>query len=122
ELTDIVEEGAIDLDLDIGEEEPVKGEENFEIEDEIDFNEEFELEMDAPADDVSVDPVETIEPAWESSVSQEQIEAALERVIEKKFAEKIDPILFEVIERVIEQEIAKIKESLLKDLAQMRNV
>jgi hypothetical protein len=97
ELTDIVEEGAIDLGLDIVEEESVKGEENFEIEDEIDFNEGFELEIDSPVDDVPVDPIETIEPAWESSVSQEQIEAALERVIEKKFAEKIDPILFEVM-------------------------
>ncbi|WP_300464739.1 hypothetical protein [Desulfobacula sp.] len=119
ELTDIVEEGTIDLDLGIVEETPVKDEENFEIEDEIDFNEGFEIEIDSPADEVPMAPIETIEPAWESSVTQEQIAAALERVIEKKFAEKIDTLLFEVMERVVEQEIARIKKRLLKDLDQM---
>lgn len=53
------------------------------------------------------------------SVSDEQIEAALERVIEKKFAEKIDPLLFDTMERVILQEIKKLKTALLKDMDQI---
>lgn len=52
-------------------------------------------------------------------VSEEQIEAALERVIEKKFAEKIDPLLFDTMERVILQEIKKMKAALLKDMDQI---
>jgi hypothetical protein len=52
----------------------------------------------------------------EMSVSEAQIEAALERIIEKKFAEKIEPLLFDTMERVILQEIQKIKTALLKDM------
>ncbi|MFN2435995.1 MAG: hypothetical protein ABR513_02810 [Desulfotignum sp.] len=50
------------------------------------------------------------------SVSEAQMASALERVIEKKFAEKIEPLLFETMERVILQEIQKIKTTLLKDM------
>ena len=45
-------------------------------------------------------------------MSPEQVEVALERVIEKKFADKIEGILFEVMEKVIEKEITEIRESL----------
>ena len=55
----------------------------------------------------------------EGSVSQEQIEVALERIIEKKFSEKIDVILFDVMERVISREIREIRENLQKDLNQI---
>ena len=54
-----------------------------------------------------------------AAVSQQQMEAALERVIEKKFSEKIDVILFEVMERVISKEIKEIRENLQKDLDQI---
>ena len=54
-------------------------------------------------------------------MSQEQVEAALELVIEKKFADKIEIILHEVTEKVIEKEIVEIKKSLQKDLDQMGN-
>ncbi len=50
------------------------------------------------------------------NISSEQVETALERVIEKKFAQKIESILFEVMERVIEKEIAEIRATLQKDL------
>ena len=45
----------------------------------------------------------------------------MERVVEKKFADKIETILFEVMEKVIEKEIKEIKESLQKDLDQIGN-
>ncbi len=51
-----------------------------------------------------------------TSVSRADVEAALERVIEKKFSQTIEPILFEVMEKVIGKEIADIKASLQKDL------
>lgn len=54
-------------------------------------------------------------------ISMEQLETALERVIERKFAEKIDAVLFEVMESVIKKEIDSLKEKLLKDLDQIGN-
>ena len=52
-------------------------------------------------------------------ISSDMVEAALERVIEKKFSGKIETILFEVMEKMIEKEIKEIKESLQKDLDQI---
>ncbi len=51
-----------------------------------------------------------------ADVSLDMVEKALENVIEKKFAGKIESILFEVMEKVIEKEIKEIKDSLQKDL------
>ena len=44
------------------------------------------------------------------------IEAVLEKLIEKKFSEIIEKILFEVTEKVIKREIEDIKAGLKKDL------
>ncbi|MDA3915841.1 MAG: hypothetical protein PF690_02600 [Deltaproteobacteria bacterium] len=72
-------------------------------------------------EDITVDKPET-EPDLDKVVpdsfiiDQEQIETVLERIIEKKFAGKIESILFEVMENVIEKQIVEIKESLQKDL------
>ena len=79
-----------------------------------DMEEVSDIEMDIE-DIESDDPVQDDLPE-EMPVSQEQIEAALERVIEKKFAQKIEPLLFDTMERVILQEIQKIKTALLKDM------
>ena len=57
----------------------------------------------------------------EIKIDQAQIEVILERIIEKKFADKIESILFEVMENVIEKQIIEIKESLQKDLEQIGN-
>jgi len=54
-----------------------------------------------------------------AAISPQQVEAALERVIEKQFADKIEPLLFDTMERVILQEIKKIKKTLLKDMDQI---
>ncbi|MCA1787228.1 MAG: hypothetical protein LC657_14745 [Desulfobacteraceae bacterium] len=54
-----------------------------------------------------------------AAVSQQQLEAALERIIEKKFSQKIEAILFDVMERVISKEITEIRENLQKDLDQI---
>jgi hypothetical protein len=93
ELTDIVEEDAPGLSIEITTEDQIEVEEKIEV---------------AAIPDLSV--------------TQEQVEAALERVIEKKFADKIEAILFEKMEKVIEREIADIKNRLQKDLDQIGNV
>jgi len=103
-----------------------------ELEDETSSNEDFEFEsndliedpIDNPADDpaddlmddISIEQDQEIVSPQELSLPQEQLEAALERVIEKKFGDKIETLLFEVMEKVIEKEIAKIKESFQKEL------
>jgi hypothetical protein len=48
-------------------------------------------------------------------VSAEQLDAALERVIEKVYGEKIEGLLFEAIEKKITREIERLKTALLKD-------
>ena len=48
-------------------------------------------------------------------VSDEQIDAALERVIKKMFHEKIDHLLVEVIEKTVKKEIERLKGILLED-------
>jgi phage gp29-like protein len=50
------------------------------------------------------------------SLTQEQLEAAIERVIEKKFSRQIEKLLFEVTETVIKREIGAIKAELKKEL------
>lgn len=108
------EEETMDFDLDI------VAEENTEVEkdlpsDTMEFvSKGLELETD-DFEGSGVEEVETQASVQDYNVSQEQIEAALERVIEKKFADKIDGILLDVMENVIGKEISKIKESLLKD-------
>lgn len=62
------------------------------------------------------------ESVTESTLTREQLDAALERVIEKKFAGTIEKILFEVMEKVIEKEIADIRERLQKDLDDLGSV
>ncbi|MBU1713291.1 MAG: hypothetical protein KKD47_09320 [Proteobacteria bacterium] len=70
------------------------------IEDEIgvpgDISETVELDL-APGES------ETI------SVSAKQLEEAIERVVQKMLGEKIDGILFKVIERAVSQEIIRLK-------------
>jgi len=76
--------------------------------------------MDLNLDIVRVDADEETEDL-PFSLTSEQVEAALERVIEKQFADQIQTILFQVIEKVIEREITGIRESLQKDLDQIEN-
>ena len=121
ELMDIVEDQSAASDLDSVMEEGINSGENLELEDDIYFKEGLELEMNDPEDEVPVESIAVTEPGMELSVSQEQLEAALERVIEKRFADKIDILLIEGMEKVIKKEIVEIKERLQKDLDQMEN-
>jgi hypothetical protein len=73
-----------------------------------DFVDSLGMELDAK-DDISEDVLEA------EKVSDEQIEAALERVIKNMFYEKIDGILVEVIEKTVTREIERLKSLLLQD-------
>ncbi len=142
ELTDIVsEEGSdldlddasedIDFDLDDTEVQSLDATDDFIDEEVSSFDDEPELEELQLPEEVSVDePVVEKAAAGismtdvsvpELNVGIEDIEAALDRVIEKKFGDKIETILFEVIEKVIEKEIIQIKNSLKLDLDQVEN-
>jgi len=111
ELTDVVEDGD-DMDQtlsdDIFSDDEMPDENLVELTDVDDFNEIEDMDKAVAVDEISVPD--------EISVSDEKIQTALERVIEKKFAQKIEPLLFETMERVILQEIQKIKTTLLKDM------
>jgi len=50
------------------------------------------------------------------SLDRSDMEAVLEKLIEKKFSETIEKILFEVMEKVITREIEEIKAGLKRDL------
>ncbi len=92
----------------------------------IDFDAEFDQEVsmdpslkDDFADSLGIE-LETGEDIPEGSleagrVSDEQIAAALERVIKKMFYEKIDGILVEVIEKTVKREIERLKNILLEE-------
>ena len=71
-----------------------------------------------PGDLFSQDVPLAMENSEESmpELEQHDLEAALEKVIEKKFSETIEKILFEVMEKVIKKEIEEIKAGLQKDL------
>lgn len=56
-----------------------------------------------------------------SGLTVEQLDAAIERVVEKKFSRQIEKILFEVTEKVIKKEIVDIKAGLQRDLDDIDN-
>ncbi len=128
ELTDIAEDENISLDPDIEDELPhdIIEMEVEESETEESETEEFETD-EFETDEFETEDVEQTEDDFNKAaiqdldIDQEQIESVLERVIEKKFYGKIENILFEVMENVIEKQIIEIKESLQKDLDQIDN-
>ena len=70
------------------------------------------LAEEPPADG----PDEAAKPtALPATISETQLENALENVIRKMFAEKIDVLINEAIEKTVSAEIEKLKNELLKD-------
>ena len=73
-----------------------------------DFADSLGIELDSK-EDISKDLFEP------GSITDEKIEAALERVIKKVFYEKIDGLLAGAIEKTVTREIEKLKKALLED-------
>jgi len=122
ELTDIIGDDTAILDMDSIKAKGFKSEENLELEDDTSFTEGTELKMEDPVNEKPLESDVVAAPDMQFSVPQEQLEAALERVIEKKFADKIEFLLLEGVEKVIKKEIIEIKERLQKDLDQLEIV
>ncbi|MFA5905306.1 MAG: hypothetical protein WC836_15340 [Desulfobacula sp.] len=112
DLTDIVNDKGMDLNPDIEKVETESSDEDFDT----DFEPEEKL-ITAPVMNHDDERAPNV-----TSLTSEQIETALEKIIEKQFADKIETLLFQVMEKVIEREIAGIRESLQKDLDQIGNV
>ncbi len=72
-------------------------------------------EIDSGAFEEAEDP--EFESEGMASVSPEQLEAALERVIDRIFTERIEGILREVIEKTVSEEIQKLRGALLENIA-----
>jgi hypothetical protein len=102
----LFDDGDLDFDLDLDETIARVSEQENEISESI-----------LPIAPVSGAPVTAIEP----TVTQEQVDAALERVIEKKFAKIIEKSLLEVMEKVLEREIVDIRKRLQNDLDELSN-
>jgi hypothetical protein len=62
-------------------------------------------------------PLDTSEPDVKETIplTDEQVEAALERTIEKIYAEKIEQLLIQTIEKTVKMEIQRIKQALMED-------
>jgi hypothetical protein len=85
-----------------------------------DFVDSLGMEIDAEDGDESEPPAtrapeQTLATPSVQDLGAGQLEAALENVVRKLYAEKIDRILNEVIERVVTQEIGRLKQVLLED-------
>jgi len=116
ELTDAAEEDSTDFDLGVATQERQEIDEDLELDAGVSGDESLEFESEDHTEEIIAESVDSPVPFSDLKVEPEQIEAALERVIEKKFADKIETILFAVMEKVIDKEITEIKESLQKDL------
>ncbi|MCG8638454.1 MAG: hypothetical protein MI862_01900 [Desulfobacterales bacterium] len=63
-----------------------------------------------------VEPVTAAEHVEQISIRPEELDAALERFIEKRFADRFDTLMTDVINQVIEERIDQVKERLKKAL------
>ncbi len=75
---------------------------------EDDITDSLGIELDSD-EDISGDYFEA------DKISDEKIDAALERVIKKMFYEKIDRLLLQAIEKTVKMEIERLKKALLED-------
>jgi hypothetical protein len=62
------------------------------------------------------DAEETAEVADLGTISNQQIEDAIERLIHQNYSEKIETIIVQVIEKAVSKEIEKLKDMLFKDI------
>jgi hypothetical protein len=137
ELTDIdtqieeTKEDDLNLDLDF-DARPAETEDDVPFEDnDFDFDMEESAATVPDQEDKMPEPVLAMDPvssesvsgvsvsAIESNITQEQVDAALERVIEKKFAKIIEKSLLEVMEKVLEKEIVDIRKRLQIDIEEI---
>ncbi len=111
------DDGIIELTQVVGENSSASNQDVIELSDVARIEETIENDLDLELD---FDAGASI-PSLESAITPEQVDAALERVIEKKFAKKIERNLLEVMEKVLEREIVDIRDRLKNNLDEMTN-
>ncbi len=119
ELTDVIDESPLETEdqpFELTDEPDDAIDEDLMLdEDEDDFVSSLGVEIDT--EEESAEEFDTISVPEQApvSVTTEQVEEALERVVKKMFSEKIDGILIEVIEKAVAKEIDRLKSALLED-------
>ena len=78
--------------------------------------EDDEDEYGAEPEETADEPADTV-PAEGIDISNEQLDAALERVIKNMFYDKIDSLLVEVIEKTVSKEIERLKKILIEEVS-----
>ena len=138
ELMDIIEKDDNDSNpdiMDIIQVDSEKNENENEDEDEeepeafFDYKDKY-LKMDSSSEEYKDEEYKTdfadvspdIGSGLRPEVKPDQLEAALERVIEKQYADKIESLLLQAVEKVMAKEIAELKESIQKDFEKMGGV
>ena len=48
------------------------------------------------------------------ALAKEQIKFAIEKVVKEKFSKEIEPLFFQIVEKVVKKEIAKVKKTILE--------
>jgi hypothetical protein len=93
----------------------------FDIEDEGPMEDEIGIENNAPQPVEKFSELDTDSDLAASNasdspvVSPEQIDQTIERIINEKLADRIEHIIYEIIEKAVKREIDRLKESLLDD-------
>jgi hypothetical protein len=119
ELTDVIDESPLETEdqpFELTDEPDDAIDEDLMLdEDEDDFVSSLGVEIDT--EEESSEELDTISVPEQApvSVTPEQVEEALERVIKKMFSEKIEGILIGVIEKAVAKEINRLKSALLED-------
>ncbi len=72
---------------------------------------------DEDEEDNDVDEKDT-----EIVIEPEKIEAAIEKIVQEKFSDNIESVLFGIMEKVMEKEIAEVKKNLQDDLDDITNI
>ncbi len=127
-LTDIVEKGPEFIDKSLDQELYANGETGSEI---IELNSTIEddskknslsnpdllnISLDSPGMDndtsTPTEPAHIDNTAGNPEFTDHQLKAVLEKIIEEKFSQRIDAILFQVVEKVVAKEIAEIKKAM----------
>ena len=77
------------------------------------------IELTEPLVNVDeTDPIIGVSTGNEDHISEAQIQSVLEKIIEEKYAHRMDELFSDTIHKVVEKEMEKIKNSLLKALAE----
>lgn len=117
-LAEIVDLDEEDFDDEI--EEDYEDEDDFDLGMSIDETDEEAEDLDdvdelEPAETDAGETPEAQPPSGAVAINPDQLEAALEKVVEKAFSDKIEKILVSVVEKTVKSEITRLRDLLMDD-------